>query len=403
MRGKVNKQQVKVVGGTGTEASSHTHLRLLLASILLVLIVRQVIDITSVQQNYFPSSSNNNAVVDIPTVSRVTTTATNTNTATAAVAWDPKVNPLGIPPGKAQNLPSIRLTEAEKTTVNRGGYGGKGDAEHLGGFAEFDTGGTSPGVWKYMIEVLGVHSFLDIGCGRGFSTSWFAFHGCRVMCAEGSHDAVERSVLPDPANQVVEHDFSRGPWWPEQTYDAAWSVEFLEHVGTEFHFNYVTAFRKAALIFVTASSGNGWHHVEVHQRDWWIRKYESYGLKYDEALTNTAIGIAKYNKKRYTGPHNVYLDGFYVRVTLMVFVNPVVAALPEHAHLFPELGCFGRKSIHRPCQKDKGESVPKNELMTPLNLTVAMDKEWIAWLEPKVTMNRKAIVHQEGPLYGTLN
>jgi len=397
------KAQVKVGGGTGTEASSPTHIRLLLVSILLVLIVRQVIDITSVQQNYFPSSNNNNAVVDTPTV-RVMTTATNTNTAAApAAVWDPKVNPLGIPPGKAQNLPSIRLTAAEKTTVNRGGYGGKGDAEHLGGFAEFDTGGTSPGVWKYMIEVLGVHSFLDIGCGRGFSTSWFAFHGCRVMCAEGSHDAIERSVLPDPANQVVEHDFSRGPWWPEQTYDAAWSVEFLEHVGTEFHFNYVTAFRKAALIFVTASTGNGWHHVEVHQREWWIRKYESYGLKYDEALTNTALGIAKYNKKRYTGPHNVYLDGFYVRVTLMVFVNPVVASLPEHAHLFPELGCFGGKDMHRPCKKELGESVPKNELMTPLNLTIAMDKEWIAWLEPKVTLGRSALVHEEGPLFGILN
>jgi len=413
-RGAHNKKaQVKVGGGgTGaTEATSPTtHIRWLLVSILLVLIVRQVLDIISVEQHYFLSSSNNNnaVVVDTPTVQVRTTATTNTHTAAAAAAaaapvWDPQVNPLGIPPGQAPNLPSIRLTAAEKTTVQRGGYGGKGDAEHLGGFAEFDTGGTSPGVWKYMIEVLGVHSFLDIGCGRGFSTSWFAFHGCRVLCAEGSHDAIERSVLPDPTHQVVEHDFSRGPWWPAQTYDAAWSVEFLEHVGTEFHFNYVTAFRKAALIFVTASSGNGWHHVEVHSREWWIRKYESYGFKYDEALTNTALGIAKYNKKRYTGPHNVYLDGFYVRVTLMVFVNPVVAALPEHAHLFPELGCFGGKQgTHRPCQKELGESVPKNKLMTPLNLTLAMDQEWIAWLEPKVTLGRSALVHQGGPLFGTL-
>jgi hypothetical protein len=171
-------------------------------------------------------------------------------TKVAPAVWDPNVNPLGIPPGKAPNLPSPRLKE---DTVKRGGgYGGKGDAEHLGGFSEIDPGGISPGLFKYMIEVLGVHSFLDIGCGRGFSTSWFAFHGCNVICAEGSHDAIERSVLPDPAKQVVEHDFSRGPWWPEKTYDAAWSVEFLEHVGTEYHFNYVTAFRKAALIFVTA-------------------------------------------------------------------------------------------------------------------------------------------------------
>jgi len=140
---------------------------------------------------------------------------------------------------------------------------------------------------------------------------------------------------------MVLHDFSRGPWWPEKTYDVAWSVEFLEHVSVNYHYNYVTAFRKAALIFVTASKGHGWHHVEVHTNDWWIRKYESYGFKYDAELTEKAKEIARSTKKDYKGPHDQYLDGFYVRVTLMVFVNPVVAALPEHAHLFPELGCFG--------------------------------------------------------------
>ena len=46
---------------------------------------------------------------------------------------------------------------------------------------------------------------------------------------EGSHDGVMKSLLPPEL--IVEHDFSRGPWWPEETYDAAWSVEFLEHVA----------------------------------------------------------------------------------------------------------------------------------------------------------------------------
>ena len=221
-----------------------------------------------------------------------------------------------------------------------------------------------------------------------------------MICAEGSHDAIERTVLPDPAKQVVEHDFSRGPWWPEKTYDAAWSVEFLEHVGTEYHFNYVTAFRKAGLIFATASSGNGWHHVELNEKSWWIRKYESYGFKYDEILTNEAINIARINKKKFTGPHNVYLDGFYVRVTLMVFVNPVVAALPEHAHLFPELGCYGGKNdkgekVHRQCKKEKGESVVPDERMNLLNLTDAMDQKWIEWLEPQVKLSRNAIVKKD--------
>lgn len=69
---------------------------------------------------------------------------------------------------------------------------------------------------------IGVHSLMDVGCGRGISTSWFAFHGADVLCVEGSHDAFENSVLPDPNSQMVEHDFSRGPWWPEKTYDAIW-------------------------------------------------------------------------------------------------------------------------------------------------------------------------------------
>jgi 2-polyprenyl-3-methyl-5-hydroxy-6-metoxy-1,4-benzoquinol methylase len=105
--------------------------------------------------------------------------------------------------------------------------------KHLGGFTVFDVNGVSPSVWKYMVETLGVHSLLDVGCGRGTSTTWFLKHGVDILCAEGSHDAYEKTFLPDPATQMVEHDFSRGPWWPEKTYDAVWAVEFLEHVNVQ--------------------------------------------------------------------------------------------------------------------------------------------------------------------------
>ena len=138
-----------------------------------------------------------------------------------------------IPPkGKALALPSIRT--GDPNTVMPGGlYGGTGDKHHLGGFTDLDHHGVSPAVWKWMVKYIGVHSVLDVGCGRGISTSWFYFHGVDVLCVEGSHDAVERTVLPD-RNLVVEHDFSRGPWWPEKTYDAVWCVEFLEHVREQY-------------------------------------------------------------------------------------------------------------------------------------------------------------------------
>eukprot|EP00591_Stephanopyxis_turris_P009576 CAMPEP_0195525506 /NCGR_PEP_ID=MMETSP0794_2-20130614/25992_1 /TAXON_ID=515487 /ORGANISM="Stephanopyxis turris, Strain CCMP 815" /LENGTH=357 /DNA_ID=CAMNT_0040655985 /DNA_START=121 /DNA_END=1194 /DNA_ORIENTATION=- len=311
------------------------------------------------------------------------TTPTTPTTPELQKTYDSWINPLGIPPGKAQNLPSIRVEDAVVDKMRKN-YGGKGDKAHLGGFSEMDPGGINPHLFKHMVTDIGVHSFLDIGCGRGFSTSWFYMHGVDVLCAEGSHDAVERSVLPDPDNQVVEHDFSRGPWWPEKTYDVAWSVEFLEHVSIQFQYNYIQAFRKAALIFATSSSGGGWHHVEVHKKEWWIQKYESYGFQYSETLTNQVKNWAKEGKKLYTGPGGKYYDGFYIRATMKVFINPTVASLPQHAHLFPELGCFQRgENTHRECKTEYGET-PGDPSMYPLKLTPEMDDKWNNWVEKHV-------------------
>jgi len=140
-------------------------------------------------------------------------------------------NPFAIPRGAAKALPSIRTKAQNNDEVKRSIYGGAGDKKHLGGFTDIDTQGISPRAWKWMVQRLNIRSVLDVGCGRGISTSWFAFHGLDILCVEGSHDARERTMLPDPETQMVEHDFSRGPWWPGRTFDAVWCVEFLEHVS----------------------------------------------------------------------------------------------------------------------------------------------------------------------------
>ena len=186
----------------------------------------------------------------------------------------------------------------------------------------------------------------------------------------------------------MEHDFSRGPWWPEKTHDVTWSVEFLEHVNLQYHYNYVTALRKAALIFVTSSSGGGWHHVEVHSPQWWIQKFESYGFKYDAELTDQVKGWGSAGKKDYQSLKGQYFDGFYIRVTMKVFVNPVVAALPEHAHLFPEFGCYGGKNpngtrINRKCNETYLET-PVDKSMYPLKLTPEMHREWLEHVDMNV-------------------
>jgi len=295
------------------------------------------------------------------------------------------MNPLDIPIGAAINLPSIRhnneIEDSKRSAGKAVTYGGKGDGQHLGGFTDIDMQGISPAVWKHLVKNWTVQSVLDVGCGRGTSTSWFYTHGLRTQCVEGSHDAVLQSMIPDQS-LIVEHDFSRGPWWPEKTFDAVWSVEFLEHVNVHNHYNYISTFRKAAILLVTSSRWGGWHHVEVHQDDWWIRKYEAYGFKYDEKLTAEIRKVAKMernsNKTITFPPTGEKYNAQHIWLSMKVFINPVVAALPEHAHLFGEFGCYINKvKGNRACGTDRsGVETPLLPSYYPYNLTQSQDEVW---------------------------
>ena len=94
--------------------------------------------------------------------------------------------------------------------------------------------------------------------------------------------------------------------------------------------------------------------MEVHKDDWWIRKFELYGFKYMHEMTlevrETARQEAMRGPPAVTGeppnPQNLY--------TMLVFFNPAVGALPQHAHLFAEPGCFK-------------EAVTKNQTVTKTN------------------------------------
>lgn len=298
------------------------------------------------------------------------------------------ISPLSIPAGGTQNLPSIRVTETSEESVDgvRKIYGGKGDKAHLGGFTEIDMHGISPAVWQHAVSNWTVQSVLDVGCGRGTSTSWFVTHGLRTECVEGSHDAMLQSMVPDKSI-LTEHDFSRGPWWPSKTFDMVWSVEFLEHVNLQFHYNYVSTFRKAAILLVTSSRWGGWHHVEVHSDEWWIRKYEAYGFRYDKKLTEEIRGVARNEKNsNIIFPVNgKQFNAQHVWTSMKVFINPVVAALPEHAHLFMEFGCFqSPKEPNRECgkamkpsqKKDAGMETPLPPSFYPLKLDPSQDEAW---------------------------
>jgi hypothetical protein len=151
---------------------------------------------------------------------------------------------------------------------------------------------------------------------------------------------------------------------------------FLFQVGRNFHYNYIKAFRKAALIFVTHSKWGGWHHVEVHLDEWWLNKFQLYGFQYSEILTQQIRKVALDERHSaqadLTNPENLGPDGEFwnaqhVWLTMMVFVNPAVAALPEHAHLMAEPGCYQGQSAEREIlQKECEETKPGGEASSKL-------------------------------------
>lgn len=231
------------------------------------------------------------------------------------------------------NKPSVPLSAEEEAKLKRGQYGGKGDKPHLGGFTNIDVMGLSNNSFNYMLGVVGIKSLVDVGCGKGISTKYFMDRGVKVLCVEGSHDAVTQSLLP--ADKIVEHDFTRGPWWPEETYDAVWSVEFLEHVGRQYMQNYLPIFHKSALIFVTSSGVGGWHHVEVHEPSWWRTRMQMHGFVFSKELT---MDIRDYANAGKTNSR----DAQHITLSMQVFINPKVASLPKHAHLIAGNGCKGQ-------------------------------------------------------------
>jgi hypothetical protein len=93
------------------------------------------------------------------------------------------------------------------------------------------------------------------------------------------------------------------------------------------------------------------------------------------ANKEASLNIPAPNGRTYNAQH--------IWLTMKVFVNPAVASLPEHAHLFHEPGCYkgraeGGKIVHRLCGEgaDGALETPLPPHFYPTKLTPEMDKKW---------------------------
>jgi SAM-dependent methyltransferase len=149
---------------------------------------------------------------------------------------------------------------------------------HLGG--SFGRCHTDEGALRYMVENYGVSSLLDIGCGTGGMLEVAHQAGLEVAGIDGDFTAKRNAP-------VLVHDFTAGPAEFENTFDLAWSVEFLEHVEEQYMDNYMAAFQRCKYALVTfAPEGTpGHHHVNCRDEGYWVNKFADYGFALDEEGT----------------------------------------------------------------------------------------------------------------------
>jgi hypothetical protein len=163
-------------------------------------------------------------------------------------------------------------------------------------------------------------------------------------------------------------------------------------VGRNFQHNYFTAFRKSAIIFASHSLWGGHHHVEVHEDDFWIEKMTMLGFAYSPTLTNALRKIAISEQTTGFAPNGLYLNAQHLSLSMQVFINPVVAALPQHAHLMAEHGCYLKteKGVHYKRECGTGD-YPEAELESflpkefhSLALDPSQDEKWFTHVKGRV-------------------
>lgn len=162
-----------------------------------------------------------------------------------------------------------------------------------------------PELWRWFVNVYGVKSVIDVGCGEGHAIDYFSGlieqnvtyrHVWGIDGVEQEHDG------------ILQHDYSTGPWpyprepdpdhpWMDDAgweFDLAWSCEFVEHVEERYIPNFLATFACAKLVLMThADPGQpGHHHVNCQTADYWRGVMAAAGYALDKSLTRWARSLA---------------------------------------------------------------------------------------------------------------
>ena len=143
--------------------------------------------------------------------------------------------------------------------------------------------------------------------------------------------------------------------------------------------------------------------MEVHDSDWWITRFESFGFKHSPHLTKQVRELASNERdmarkhptnSTFWGPDDEPRNAQHVWLNMQVFINPMVASLPEHAHLMAEHGCYAPRVKDKLGHKECGTGKSGNLESTlppsyyPLKLTPDQDQGWLDRMKQHIAENQ---------------
>lgn len=181
--------------------------------------------------------------------------------------------------------------------------------QHLGGSLNTtnpwgDPGTWGPEIWNKIIKDYNIKSVLDIGCGKGYSTKYFADKGLISVGIEGGVNTVYNSIY----NNIIRHDYTKGTTNVGE-YDLIWCCEFVEHVEEKYLNNFLTDFKKGKYIAITYADKDqpGHHHVNCQNSEYWIKLIEKEGYNYKDDYSKELRNIAEKWNNSSSFPHSGHL------------------------------------------------------------------------------------------------
>jgi len=192
---------------------------------------------------------------------------------------------------------------------------------------------TDIGALSSIKMAVGGETFLDVGCGPGGQILEARKLGFAAYGVDGDPTFIG-------SYNVAIHDYNIGPFGKAEaeavfglgTFDIGWSVEFLEHVYTEFIPNYMETYKLCKYLIIThATPGQGGqHHVNEQLFEYWNYHFNQHGFEHSLELTamireNSTMREKKLN--HFQGfdsngiPINKKLRSSFIKKTGRVFCN----------------------------------------------------------------------------------